>query len=69
MTNCPCCAHQMLRHIRGRILYLFCSHCRQEMPALEMNNYALSTAFKLNIEVSKLDLYSHIKTLANNTGS
>ena len=66
MTNCPCCAHQLLRHIRGQSLYLFCRHCRQEMPTLEMKNYVSSTAFELNIEVAKLDRYSHIRTFTSN---
>jgi hypothetical protein len=68
MTNCPCCAHQLLRHIRGRNLYLFCCHCRQEMPTLEMKSYASSTVFKLTTEVSNLHLHCQIRTIANNIG-
>ena len=32
MINCPCCSDNMLRHIRGNQVYLFCPSCRQEMP-------------------------------------
>ncbi|MFB2898519.1 hypothetical protein ACE1CI_36855 [Aerosakkonemataceae cyanobacterium BLCC-F50] len=35
MNNCPCCSHQMLRHIRHHQIYWFCRHCWQEMPLLE----------------------------------
>lgn len=34
-SNCPCCSHTLLRHIRSREVYWFCQHCHQEMP-----NYA-----------------------------
>ena len=32
MINCPCCSDNMLRHIRGNQVYLFCPSCWQEMP-------------------------------------
>lgn len=32
MNECPCCAHRMLRHVRHREIYWFCSSCWQEMP-------------------------------------
>ncbi|NMG20471.1 hypothetical protein DP116_13795 [Brasilonema bromeliae SPC951] len=32
MNECPCCSHQLLRHIRHQQVYWFCSSCRQEMP-------------------------------------
>ena len=34
MTACPCCSHQLVRHIRPRGLYWFCSQCWAEMPNL-----------------------------------
>jgi hypothetical protein len=36
MTLCPCCSKALLRHVRGGQIYLFCTHCRQEMPDLEL---------------------------------
>lgn len=41
MINCPCCSHQLLRHIRHHETYWYCSHCRQEMPALGQNSCSL----------------------------
>ena len=41
MTNCPCCSHQMLRHIRHNQTYWFCRHCWQEMPSLEPQSLSL----------------------------
>ena len=38
MNSCPCCSHQLLRHIRQRNVYWFCSHCRQEMPNFEYSS-------------------------------
>ena len=32
MIDCPCCSDNMLRHIRGNQVYLFCPSCWQEMP-------------------------------------
>ncbi|AFY91274.1 hypothetical protein Chro_5940 (plasmid) [Chroococcidiopsis thermalis PCC 7203] len=32
MNPCPCCSHNLLRHIQAKRLYWFCSRCRQEMP-------------------------------------
>jgi hypothetical protein len=29
---CPCCADRLLRHVRKRQLYWFCSSCHLEMP-------------------------------------
>lgn len=34
MNSCPCCSSQLLRHARHNRVYLFCSHCWQEMPDL-----------------------------------
>ncbi|WP_089127535.1 hypothetical protein [Tolypothrix sp. NIES-4075] len=38
MNSCPCCSHQLLRHIRCSNVYWFCSHCRQEMPNFEYSS-------------------------------
>jgi len=35
MTTCPCCSHQMLRHVRHQRVYWFCRQCWQEMPLLD----------------------------------
>ncbi|MBW4622174.1 MAG: hypothetical protein KME17_22825 [Cyanosarcina radialis HA8281-LM2] len=35
MTDCPCCSHQMLRHVRGKQVYWFCRNCWQQMPLLD----------------------------------
>lgn len=32
MSDCPCCSHRLLRHIRNHEIYWFCPHCRQDMP-------------------------------------
>ncbi len=32
MPQCPACDHPLLSCIRNRQQYLFCSHCRGEMP-------------------------------------
>ncbi len=37
MNACPCCSHQMLRHIRYQQVYWFCRSCWQEMPLLEQS--------------------------------
>ncbi|MFB2939449.1 hypothetical protein ACE1B6_29700 [Aerosakkonemataceae cyanobacterium BLCC-F154] len=42
MATCPCCSHQMLRHIRGNQSYWFCRHCWQEMPNLDNYQQNLS---------------------------
>ena len=34
MNTCPCCSTQLLRHARHNGVYLFCTHCWQEMPDL-----------------------------------
>ena len=41
MTHCPCCSHQMLRHIRHHRTYWFCQHCWQEMPPLEPQSLSI----------------------------
>lgn len=55
MTNCLCCNNQLLRHIRGHNVYLFCRSCRQEMPAVELKNCRLSVASRL-ASVTRLEL-------------
>lgn len=35
MSDCPCCSHTMLRHIRSNQVYWFCRNCWQEMPNIE----------------------------------
>ncbi|MBL1173752.1 MAG: hypothetical protein FWK01_01370 [Pantanalinema sp. GBBB05] len=34
MNNCPCCSTPLVRHIRHREIYWFCSGCWQKMPNL-----------------------------------
>ncbi|KAF3884041.1 MULTISPECIES: hypothetical protein [Nostocales] len=34
MNYCPCCSHQLLRHIRNHEIYWFCRSCWQEMPVV-----------------------------------
>ncbi|MGE5656376.1 MAG: hypothetical protein ACM37W_07140 [Actinomycetota bacterium] len=38
MTNCPCCSHPMLRHIRQHQIHWFCRNCWQEMPLLTLED-------------------------------
>ncbi len=33
--TCPCCPHDLLRHVRATGIYWFCPHCYQEMPIVE----------------------------------
>ena len=35
MLSCPCCSHQVLRHIRKHQLYYFCRHCWIEISKLD----------------------------------
>jgi ribosomal protein L37AE/L43A len=42
MNTCPCCSSKLLRHIRQDRVYWFCSHCREEMPNLELEAIAIS---------------------------
>ncbi len=42
MSHCPCCADQMLRHIRANETYWFCRHCWQEMPIMERKERNIS---------------------------
>ncbi|MDJ0719210.1 MAG: hypothetical protein QNJ54_34115 [Prochloraceae cyanobacterium] len=32
LHNCPCCSSLMLRHVRHKEIYWYCSHCYLEMP-------------------------------------
>ncbi|WP_407888559.1 hypothetical protein [Scytonema sp. NUACC26] len=34
MNYCPCCSHQLLRHIRSNEIYWFCRSCWQDMPVM-----------------------------------
>jgi ribosomal protein L37AE/L43A len=42
MNTCPCCSEILLRHARQGNIYWFCSHCRQEMPALSLERVVTS---------------------------
>ena len=45
MRSCPCCSHQVLRHIRGHQLYYFCRHCWMEVSKLDQTSH---TAKEMN---------------------
>ncbi|HBE19109.1 MAG TPA: hypothetical protein DEG17_18200 [Cyanobacteria bacterium UBA11149] len=32
INYCPCCRGALLRHVKRKNLYWFCTSCRQEMP-------------------------------------
>lgn len=49
MSNCPCCSHTMLRHIRSNEVYWFCRNCWQEMPNIELLR---STSLLVNLSSS-----------------
>ncbi|XWK91292.1 MAG: hypothetical protein U7127_14955 [Phormidium sp.] len=49
MSNCPCCSHTMLRHIRSNQVYWFCRNCWQEMPNIELLR---STSLLVNLSSS-----------------
>ncbi|MCP2727027.1 hypothetical protein [Limnofasciculus baicalensis] len=36
-NSCPCCGADLLRHVKGKNLYWFCTSCRQEMPVSGVN--------------------------------
>ena len=36
---CPCCPHDLLRHVRATGIYWFCPHCYQEMPIIEEEEF------------------------------
>lgn len=36
-NNCPCCGNPLLRHIRQRGVYWFCTSCWQEVPVLAIS--------------------------------
>ncbi|MBD2736341.1 hypothetical protein H6H03_21035 [Nostoc paludosum FACHB-159] len=44
MNNCPCCSHQLLRHIRRQEIYYFCRTCWLEMPVLKQTYYPKTQA-------------------------
>lgn len=48
MTYCPCCANQLLHHVRGTAQYWFCRTCWQEMPMLSLE--ASFRATRLNAQ-------------------
>lgn len=56
MNSCPCCSHQLLRHIRHQEIYWFCTSCRQEMPnldsSLKNDNYWRRLNLNNNIEIN-----------------
>lgn len=37
INSCPCCRGALLRHVKGKNLYWFCTSCRQEMPVSGVN--------------------------------
>jgi len=49
MNACPCCSAQLLRHVRYKSIYWFCSRCRQEMPVME----SLRTNLHQKLQTSK----------------
>jgi Zn finger protein HypA/HybF involved in hydrogenase expression len=32
--ECSCCSSPLLRHVRASQIYWYCTHCHQEMPAI-----------------------------------
>ncbi|MBW4663141.1 MAG: hypothetical protein KME01_02915 [Chroococcus sp. CMT-3BRIN-NPC107] len=36
-NSCPCCASPLLRHVRHRGVYWFCTSCWQEVPLLAVS--------------------------------
>jgi ribosomal protein L37AE/L43A len=49
MSNCPCCSHTMLRHIRSNQVYWFCRNCWQEMPNFEQHR---STSILVHLSIT-----------------
>ncbi|MBE9228454.1 hypothetical protein IQ264_23840 [Phormidium sp. LEGE 05292] len=49
MSDCPCCSHTMLRHIRSNQVYWFCRNCWQEMPNFEQLR---STSLLVNLSAT-----------------
>lgn len=56
MNECPCCAHQLLRHVRHDHAYWFCPHCWQEMPNLSLASVqsVRSPVYGLGLNISRL---------------
>ena len=40
-SNCPCCGNPLLRHVRHRGVYWFCTYCWQEVPILAVSKIPL----------------------------
>lgn len=66
---CPCCAYPLLRHIRSRGAYWFCSHCYQEMPVLDSISTMESSLDSVPvIKLPEFELFEAI-VLLSSTGS
>lgn len=52
MNYCPCCSHQMLRHIRSDQTYWFCRRCWSEMPDLKIVS-SRNTITKKNLVIDR----------------
>jgi DNA-directed RNA polymerase subunit RPC12/RpoP len=68
MNSCPCCSSQLLRHARHNRVYLFCSHCWQEMPDLSQiilgdrqRTRKLESLVKVSPLISKLTVLEPVR--------
>lgn len=64
MSDCPCCSHKLLRHIRGNQVVLFCRHCWQDMPELSQSNINLLSR---SLSVSLSPLVATQRLVTNNS--
>lgn len=47
-STCPYCSHTLLRQVRSRRVYWFCSHCYQEIPYPAQNVDPVETTLNLS---------------------
>ena len=60
MNACPCCSAQLLRHVRYKSIYWFCSRCRQEMPAIDSLRTNLYPKLQTSKSRNQIFLYQKV---------
>lgn len=70
MNSCPCCSTQLLRHARHNGVYLFCTHCWQEMPDLTdivHNRHQRVQKLERLINISNVSVVNEKDTMINSS--
>ncbi len=66
--TCPCCPHDLLRHVRATGVYWFCPHCYQEMPIVEEEiKWLKSERKQVEILAARFIEESKFKVVATNS--